>query len=234
MVRAYSVLLCRAKFYGQKLYRLVLVCLLKISVATVGGAKMLNIAHRVGLYGSVLAANEDAPLRIEVFGNAIYGASVGQAHAHAGSEGCGGGACLVEQADALWVEGVGVEGVGAFGVTAGAHEGAVAAGEDAQESGEHLGGVDDLPGAQAQAGGGGYGQLFSGHVRVLADTHNDAALPLGGAAFGNELGEDSAALSPLRDDVIGPFEGGIHAVAAPNIDHAEPGDEGQPVVAVFG
>lgn len=105
MVRAYSVLLCRAKFYGQKLYRLVLVCLLKISVATVGGAKMLNIAHRVGLYGSVLAANEDAPLRIEVFGNAIYGASVGQAHAHAGSEGCGGGACLVEQADALWVGG---------------------------------------------------------------------------------------------------------------------------------
>ena len=52
--------------------------------------------------------------------------------------------------------------VGAFRVTAGAHEGAVAAGEDLKESGEHLGGVDDLPGAQAQAGGGGYGQLFGG------------------------------------------------------------------------
>lgn len=42
---------CRAgqKFCGLKFYGLVLVCLLKISVATVGGAKVLNIAHRVGL-----------------------------------------------------------------------------------------------------------------------------------------------------------------------------------------
>ena len=59
-------------------------------------------------------------------------------------------------------------------------------------------------------------------------------MPLGGAAFGNELGENSAPLSTLRDDVIGPFEGSIDAVAAPNIDHAEPGDEGHPVVAAFG
>ncbi len=49
--------------------------------------------------------------------------------------------------------------------------------------------------------------------------------------LGNELGEDSAAFGTLCDDVVGPFEGGVHAVAAPNIDHAEPGDEGQPVVA---
>ena len=110
----------------------------------------------------------------------------------------------------------------------------VAAGEDAQQSGEHLGGVNDLPGAQAQAGGGGYGQLFGGHIRILTDAHNDAALPLGGAAFGNELGENSTPLSALRDDVVGPFEGGVHTVAAPNIDHTEPGNEGQPVVAVFG
>ena len=129
---------------------------------------------------------------------------------------------------------VGVEGVGAFGVAAGAHEGAVASGEGAQQSGEHLGGVNDLLGAQAQAGCGGYGQLFGGHVRVLADAHNNAALPLGGAAFGYELGENSAAFGTLCDDVVGPFEGGVYPVATPNIDHTEPGDEGQPVVAVFG
>gem|GEM_PF-4592618 len=111
---------------------------------------------------------------------------------------------------------------------------AVAAGEDAKQSGEHLGGVNHSTGAQAQARGGGYGQLLGGHVRVLADAHNNAALPLVSAAFRNELGENSAPLSALRDDVVGPFEGGIHAVSAPNIDHAEPGDEGHPVVAVFG
>ena len=89
-------------------------------------------------------------------------------------------------------------------------------------------------GAQAQARGGGYGQLLGGHIRVLADAHNDAALPLGSAAFRDELGEDSTAFGSLRDDVIGPFEGGIDAVATPNIDHTEPGDEGHPVVAAFG
>ena len=98
---------------------------------------MLNIAHRVGLQGSVLAANKDAPLRVEVFSNAFYGAFVGQAQAHAGSEGCGGSARLVKQAEALRVERV-----GAFRVAAGAHEGAVAASEDAQQSGEDLGGVN--------------------------------------------------------------------------------------------
>ena len=80
----------------------------------------------------------------------------------------------------------------------------------------------------------GTGSCSADHVRVLADAHNNAALPLGGATFGNELGEDSAPLSALCDDVVGPFEGGVYPVAAPNIDHAEPGDEGQPVVAVFG